>query len=151
MAQVGSVFIAAGGLLLLAALVLVVARVVVRRRLRHWRRTRTRTTGAVSKLPRHTASPPMVEVTYLDPEGRPQVVRQRWSAALVDRPSVGAPVTVWHRPDAPEVAAVDSPGLGAEVTARGLRAGAWLVSVPGALAVLVGVGLRLVARWGQLG
>lgn len=151
MAQVGAVFVAAGLLLLLVALVLGVAWALVRQRMRHWRRTGTRTTGAISKLPRHTASPRLVEVTYLDPQGHPHVVRQRWSAALADRPSVGVPVTVWHRPDAPDVAAVDSPGLGAPVTARGLRAGAWLVAVPGALAVLVGIGLRLVARWGQLG
>lgn len=151
MAHVAAFVVALGCLVLLLALAAAGGSAVLRARLRTWRRTRTGTTGAVSKLPRLTSSPRIVEVTYLDPAGRPHVLRQRWPGAWTGRLGVGSPVTVWHRTDRPEVAAVDSPRFGVLAAARRLRATAAIIAVPGLLAVLVGIALALLVRWGHLG
>ncbi|SDB92375.1 hypothetical protein GA0111570_10914 [Raineyella antarctica] len=151
MGTVGSVFAVVGFLLLAIGAVLLSTYVVVRLRVRHWRQVRVLTIGAISKLPRLTSYPHTLEVTYLDPDGRPYVLRQRWNGAFSALPSVGDPVPVRHEVDRPEVAGVDSPLLGALVTARLLRiAGLGAVAL-GTLSVLVGVGLLSIMRSGHLG
>lgn len=150
MATVGTIFVLVGGLLLGAAAVLLLGHGVLWWRLRGWRRTRVATTGAVSKLPRRTAGRAAVEVTYLDPSGGVHVLRQRWSAAG-PRPRIGTPVTVRHRADRPEIAAVDTPWLGAPATMAVLRPLAVVAGALGLLSVAVGGGLLLIVRWGHLG
>lgn len=147
MEAAGSIFVLLGGVMSGVGLMLLVAWVLLRLRLREVR-TRVRTIGAVSKLPRRSGHPRELEVTYLDPDGRPYVFRQRWIGLLaVQLPAVGTPVTVWHLTDRPEVADVDDPSFGPVARARGSRAAGALLTGLGVLALLVGWGLVLVARW----
>ena len=147
MRAAGLIFVLFGGVMSGVGLIFLVAWVLLRLRLREMR-TRVRTIGAVSKLPRRSGRQRELEVTYLDPAGRPYVLRQRWIGLLtVHPPAVGTPVTVWHRTDRPEVADLDDPSFGPVARAHGSRAAGALLAGLGVLALLVGWGLVLVAYW----
>lgn len=150
MEAAGWIFVVAGVLVLGVGAVLLGAGLLVRLRLGGIR-TRVRTIGAISKLPSQSGHRRELEVTYVDQDGRPYVLRQRWSGATGFRPSVGAPVTVWHLADSPAVAAVDSPHFGILATLRTVRATGLVTAALGTLSVLIGAGLLLIVRWGHLG
>lgn len=147
MEAAGWTFVLGGGLVSGLGVMFLVAWIMVRLRLRGVR-TGVRTIGAISKLPRRAGRPRELEVTYLDPDGRPYVLAQRWVGVLAVRPpTIGTPVVVWHRADRPEVAEVDDPSFGPVARERGLRGVGALLLALGALSFVVGAGLVLVARW----
>lgn len=148
MATVGWAFLVAGAAIVTVAGVLIAVSVATGRRLRQWRMTWVRTTGAISKLPYATGPRREVEVTYLGPEGRPYVLVQRRPGELAaPAPRIALPVSVLYAPEDPGAAAVDDHWMGPVARVRGARTAGLLLALLGLLAGLIGAGLLVIGGW----